>query len=123
ERALESYRAAVHALEKAGDPASALMIGTNVGNCLSLLGRTDDARAHYTHARDAQLGAGNANEALSAEYNLAYLDFLELRHELALAGLAHVRDEAETRGYPSLAALARLARAAIPLRLPPPRTA
>src|SRR5262249_46952874 len=117
ERALESYRDAVRALEKAGDPASALMIGTNVGNCLSLLGRCGEAREHYSRARDAQVQAGNANEALSAEYNLAYLDFLELRHELALAGLAQVRDEAETRGYPSLAALSRLDRAEILLRL------
>lgn len=117
ERALDSYRAAVRSLERAGDPASALMIGTNVGNCLSLLGRCDEARRHYTQAREAQLESGNANEQLSAEYNLAYLDFLELRHEEALTGLARVRDEAEARGYPSLAALARLDRAEILLRL------
>ena len=117
DRALESYRAAVKALERAGDRSSALMIGANVGNCLSLLGRCDEARRHYTVARDAQQAAGNANEALSAEYNLAYLDFLEMKHELALAGLAHVRDAAESRGYPSLAALARLDRAEILLRL------
>lgn len=117
ERALECYRAAVKSLEKAGDPASALMIGTNVGNCLSLLGRCDEARKHYTRAQEAQRASGNSNEQLSAEYNLAYLDFLELRHEQALAGLAHVRDEAEQRGYPSLAALARLDRAEILLRL------
>src|SRR5258705_6792876 len=54
ERALESYRAAVEKLEQAGDNASALMIGTNVGNFLSLLGRRDDARKHHTAARDAQ---------------------------------------------------------------------
>ena len=117
DRALERYRAAVKQLERAGDPASALMIGTNVGNCLSLLGRCDEARRHYTQAREAQRAAGNANEQLSAEYNLAYLDFLELRHEQALAGLAQVRDEAETRGYPSLAALSRLDRAEILLRM------
>ena len=117
ERALECYRAAVKSLERAGDQGSALMIGANVGNCLSLLGRCDEARKHYSAARDAQVAAGAANEALSAEYNLAYLDFLELKHELALAGLAHVRDEAEARGYPSLAALARLDRAEILLRL------
>lgn len=81
ERALESYRAAVKSLEKAGDKTSALMIGTNVGNCLSLLGRCDEARKHYTQARAAQITADNANEQLSAEYNLAYLDYLELRHE------------------------------------------
>src|SRR5258708_39454 len=107
ERALQCYRAAVKSLERAGDKASALMIGANVGNCLSLLGRCDEARKHYSAARDAQVAAGAANEALSAEYNLAYVDFLELRHELALAGLAHVRYEAEARGYPSPAALPR----------------
>lgn len=117
ERALASYRAARSALERAGDAAGARMIGANVGNCLSLLGRCDEARRHYHVARDAQLAAGNANEALAAEYNLAYLDFLELEHECALTGLARVRDEAEARGYPSLAALARLDRAEILLRL------
>lgn len=117
ERALDCYRAAVKELDRAGDPASALMIGTNVGNCLSLLGRCDEARRHYTQAREAQRTAGNANEQLSAEYNLAYLDFLELRHEQALSGLAAVRDEAESRGYPSLAALSRLDRAEILLRM------
>ena len=117
ERALGSYRAARSALERAGDAAGARMIGANVGNCLSLLGRCGEARRHYAAARDAQRAAGNANEALAAEYNLAYLDFLELEHERALAGLARVRDEAETRGYPSLAALSRLDRTEILLRL------
>ena len=45
ERALECYRAAVKSLERAGDAGSALMIGANVGNCLSLLGRCDVIRA------------------------------------------------------------------------------
>jgi len=117
ERALECYRSAVRALERVGDAGSALMIGANVGNCLSLLGRCEEARRHYAAARDALVAAGNSNEALSAEYNLAYLDFLELRHELALAGLARVRDEAERREFPSLAALARLDRAEILLRM------
>src|SRR5262249_60004228 len=67
ERALECYRAAVRALERAGDPARARMIGTNIGNCLSLLGRCDDARRHYLSARDAHAAAGATNEALSAE--------------------------------------------------------
>src|SRR5262249_48352577 len=117
ERALECYRAAGRALERAGGPARARMIGTNIGNCLSRLGRCGAARPHYLAARAAHPPAGATNEALSAEYNLAYLDFLELAHERALAGLAHVRDQAETRGYPSLAALARLDRAEILLRL------
>jgi tetratricopeptide (TPR) repeat protein len=117
ERALESYREAMRALERAGEAGNARMIGTNVGNCLSLLGRLGEARRHYTAARDAQAADGNANEQLSAEYNLAYLDFLELHHEQALTGLARVRDEAERRGYPSLAALSRLDRAEILLRL------
>ena len=117
DRALECYRNAVHALERAGDPGSALMIGANIGNCLSLLGRCDEARRHYSQAREALLAAENHNEALSAEYNLAYLDFLEFRHEQALAGLASVRDQAEQRGFPSLGALAHLDRAEILLRM------
>lgn len=117
ERALACYRQAMRALQREGDDASARMIGVNVGNCLSLLGRCDEAREHYRGARTAQEAAANANEALSAEYNLAYLDFLELRHEAALSGLAAVRERAESRGYPSLAALAALDRAEIFLRL------
>ena len=116
-RALECYRSAVRALELAGDTGSALMIGANIGNCLSLLGRCDEARQHCSAAREALLAIGNHNEALSAEYNLAYLDFLEFRHEEALAGLASVRDQAEQRGFPSLGALAHLDRAEILLRM------
>jgi len=117
ERALACYREAVRGLERAGDARSARMIGVNVGNCLSLLGRLDEARRHYRRAQQAQSAAGAANEALSAEYNLAYLDFLDHRAEAALAGLERVRDQADAREYPSLAALARLDRAEILLRL------
>lgn len=117
ERALACYRDAVRALRRAGDPRSALMIGTNVGNCLSLLGRCAEARRHYTAARVAHEKAGGHNEALSATYNLSYLDFLEHRDEAALEGLAVVRDQAIGHGYPSLAALARLDRAEIFLRM------
>lgn len=117
ERALACYRDAVRELQRAGDARSALMIGTNVGNCLSLLGRCDEARRHYTLARRALETAGAHNEALSAGYNLAYLDFLEHHDEAALEGLERVRVEAESRGYPSLAALARLDRAEIFLRM------
>lgn len=117
DRALECYRAAVRSLQRVGDAGSALMIGTNVGNCLSLLGRCDEARRHYTQAHAAHSAAGAHNEALSAAYNLAYLDFLEHHDEAALEGLARVREVAEERGYPSLAALARLDRAEIFLRM------
>ncbi|HTR98021.1 MAG TPA: CHAT domain-containing protein [Candidatus Acidoferrales bacterium] len=117
ERALDCYRAAIAALRRAGDERSARMIGTNVGNCLSLLGRCDEARAHYREARGAQAAAGAVSEALTAAYNLAYLDFLEHRHEAALTGLARVREEAQQRGLAALAALALLDRAEIFLRL------
>jgi hypothetical protein len=116
-RALACYRGAVRALERVGDPRSARMIGTNVGNCLSLLGRCDEARAHYRDAVRAHTAAGAMAEALNASYNLAYLDFLEHRDEAALAGLAQVRSEALERGLPSIAALARLDRAEIFLRM------
>jgi tetratricopeptide (TPR) repeat protein len=116
-RALTCYRRAVRALERSGDVRSARMIGTNVGNCLSLLGRCDEARAHYRAARRAHEAADAASEALNATYNLAYLDFLEHRDEAALVGLAAVREEAVTRGLPALAALARLDRAEIFLRM------
>ncbi|MCC6652985.1 MAG: CHAT domain-containing protein, partial [Candidatus Eisenbacteria bacterium] len=56
-------------------------------------------------------------EALTAIYNLAYLDFLEHRDEAALTGLAAVREEATSRGITHLAALARLDRAEIFLRM------
>lgn len=117
ERALECYRSAVRSLQRAGDARSARMVGVNVGNCLSLLGRLEEARRHYRGARRAQIEAGAPNEALSADYNLAYLDFLEHRPEVALEGLARVSAEAGSRDYPSLGALARLDRAEILLRL------
>lgn len=117
ERALTCYREAVRGLERAGDARSARMIGVNVGNCLSLLGRLDEARRHYRGAQRAQAAAGAINEALSAEYNLAYLDFLDHRAEAALVGLDRVREQADARDYPSLSALARLDRAEILLRL------
>jgi len=41
--------------------------------------------------------AGLESDALIADYNLAYLDFLEHRHEAALEGLARVRDDAAAR--------------------------
>jgi hypothetical protein len=116
-RALLCYRRAVRALEREGDSRSARMIGTNVGNCLSLLGRCAEARAHYRSARSAHEAADAASEALNATYNLAYLDFLEHRDEAALVGLAAVREEAIRRGLPALAALARLDRAEIFLRM------
>ena len=116
-RALACYRDAVRALERAGDARSARMIGTNVGNCLSLLGRCDEARAHYRAARRAHLAANAGAEALSASYNLAYLDFLEHRDEAALTGLMEVRGQALSLGIPSLAALALLDRAEIFLRM------
>ncbi len=93
------------------------MIGVNVGNCLSLLGRCSEARAHYRAARRAHHAAGAEAEALNAAYNLAYLDFLEHRDEAALVGLAAVREEALERGLPQLAALAHLDRAEIFLRM------
>ncbi len=116
-RALACYREAVRALERAGDPRSARMIGVNVGNCLSLLGRCSEARAHYRAARRAHQASGAEAEALNATYNLAYLDFLEHRDEAALVGLAAVREEALERGLPQLAALAHLDRAEIFLRM------
>lgn len=117
ERALACYRDAARTLQRIGDRDSARMIGVNIGNCLSLLGRLDEARRHYRAAERAQRAAGALNEALSAEYNLAYLDFLEHRYESSLEGLARVRSEALSRGYPSLGALVRLDRAEILLRM------
>lgn len=117
ERALERYRAARRALERAGDPLTVSLIGTNIGNCLSLLGRCEEARAHYADAGHAAREAGRPLDALRADYNLAYLEFLEQRFEAALESLGRVADEARARGVPSIAALAALDRAEILLRL------
>src|SRR5207244_36360 len=68
-------------------------------------------------AQRGQAAAGFELDALTAEYNLAYLEFLEHRYEAALEGLIRVRDEARGRGYPSIAALAALDRAEILLRM------
>jgi tetratricopeptide (TPR) repeat protein len=117
DRALARYRDARRTLARAGDPRGAAMIDGNVANCLSLLGRLAEARRLYVLAQRVNEAAGFAFEALNAEYNLAYLEFLEHRYESALEGLARVRDEAGPRGYPWLAALAWLDRAEIFLRL------
>src|SRR5207248_10158142 len=82
-RALACYRSAQRTLARTGDRGAAGLIGVNVANCLALLGRTAEARRHY---RDAAAAAGRAErplERLRALYNLAYLAFLEHRHETA----------------------------------------
>jgi tetratricopeptide (TPR) repeat protein len=117
DRALERYRAAHRALRRAGDPRSAAMVEGNIANCLSLVGRTDDARRLYRDAGREHAKAGFAVDALNADYNLAYLDFLEHRYERALDGLDDVRRAAAERGAPSLSALAALDRSEILLRL------
>jgi len=117
EAALARYREARRSLGRLGDAYERAQMGVNVGNCLSLLGRCGEARGFYREARDAAGTRGRPLDALRAEYNLAYLDFLEHRHEAALAALAKIGAESERRGYPSIAALARLDRAEIFLRL------
>jgi len=117
DRALGLYRRSRRALVAAGDARGAAIVDGNIANCLSLLGRCGEARRLYRRARDANARRGFAVDALNAEYNLAYLDFLEHRHERALHGLARVRETAGRDGPPSLAALAALDRAEIMLRL------
>jgi len=85
--ALERYREARGFLARAGDRRGSGMVDGNIANCLSLLGRTAEARRLYRGARRASATRGFAVEALNAEYNLAYLDFLEHRHERSLDGL------------------------------------
>ena len=117
ERALERYREARRSLARAGDARGAATVSGNVANCLALLGRLPEARRLYLEARRANQRAGFAFEALNAEYNLAYLDFLEHRYEEALDGLGRVRAQAGPRGYPWLGGLASLDRAEILLRM------
>jgi hypothetical protein len=117
ERALRRYREARASLGKLGDRYERAQMGVNVGNCLSLLGDCEPARRHYEEARVAAEEARRPLDALRAAYNLAYLDFLEHRHEQALGTLAAVGESAKTRGYPSIVALARLDRAEILLRM------
>jgi tetratricopeptide (TPR) repeat protein len=121
--ALPLYRRAHRTLAALGDARMAAMVEGNVANCLALAGRTVAARAAYLSAERALGGAGAAVDALGARYNLAYLDFLEHRHERALTGLAAVRDEAARRGAPALEALASLDAAEILLRLNAPHDA
>ncbi|MBI5709814.1 MAG: CHAT domain-containing protein [Candidatus Eisenbacteria bacterium] len=116
-RALACYRDATRGLRRAGDTRGAALVEINVANCLALLGQPAPARRHYLSARRAGAAAGFELDALNAEYNLAYLDFLEHRHEAALDALAAVRRAARDHGYPSLAALATLDRAEILLRM------
>jgi len=115
--ALPLYRRARQALARAGEPRMAVLVDGNVANCLSLVGRCGEARRLYRRAEHSHARAGAHVDALRARYLLAYLDYLELRHERALEGLEAVRREAEGRGVPSLVALAALDRAEIFLRL------
>ncbi|MBI5837021.1 MAG: CHAT domain-containing protein [Candidatus Eisenbacteria bacterium] len=117
DRAMERYRGARRALARAGDTRGAALVDGNIGNCLSLLGRCDEARTLYRRARAAHARRGYALDALNGDYSLAYLDFLEHRHERALEGLARVREQARDSGSPSLSALSALDRAEILLRL------
>lgn len=117
EAALARYREARAALGRLGDGYERAQMGVNVGNCLSLLGRCGPARGFYREALAAAEKKGRPLDALRAAYNLAYLDFLEHRHEAALESLAKVGAASAERGYPSIAALARLDRAEIFLRL------
>jgi tetratricopeptide (TPR) repeat protein len=115
--AVDRYRRAHRRLARAGDARAAGMIQGNIANCLSLLGRTGEARRLYQASRAASARAGQAVDALNADYNLAYLDFLEHRHEQALDGLSRARAEADRAGVSSIVALTRLDAAEILLRL------
>ncbi len=121
--ALPVYRRAHRTLAHAGDARGAAMIEGNLANCLSLVGRLKESRASYVRAQRTLAANGFAVDALGAGYNLAYLDFLEHRHERALSGLAAVREEAATRGAPALQALTSLDSAEILLRLNAPHDA
>ena len=116
QRALLRYREARRTLARAGDSPGAARVDGNVANCLSLLGRLDEARRLYRAARRVHAAAGLELDALIADYNLAYLDFLEHRHEAALEGLLRVGEAAHARGFVSIGALAALDRAEIHLR-------
>jgi CHAT domain-containing protein len=117
ERALRRYREARASLRRLGDTYEWSQMGVNEGNCLSLLGDCAAARRHYETARDAAEAKERPLDQLRAEYNLAYLEFLEHRHEAALDALASLGERSRARGYPSIAALARLDRAEILLRM------
>ncbi|HTO92200.1 MAG TPA: CHAT domain-containing protein [Candidatus Sulfotelmatobacter sp.] len=117
ERALARYREARTALHRLGDRYEWSQMGVNEGNCLSLLGDCAAARRHYETARNAAEQNDRPLDQLRAEYNLAYLEFLEHRHEAALDSLARIGERSRSRGYPSIAALAKLDRAEILLRM------
>ncbi|HEY2955274.1 MAG TPA: CHAT domain-containing protein [Candidatus Eisenbacteria bacterium] len=116
-RALECYREARSVLARASDARGVAMVDGNVANCLSMMGLLGAARRRYRHARRALARAGFPLDALSSEYNLAYLEFLEHHDERALRELERVRAAARASGCPSLVALATLDRAEILLRL------
>jgi tetratricopeptide (TPR) repeat protein len=115
--ALESYQRARGALARAGDERGRGLVAGNVANCLSLLGRLGEARKLYLDSRQASVRGGFMVDALNADYNLAYLEFLDQRHERALEDLERVRGTARGAGVPGIAALSGLDRAEILLRL------
>ena len=115
--ALESYRRARGALARAGDERGRGLVAGNVANCLSLLGRLGEARRLYLDSRQASVRGGFMVDALNVDYNLAYLEFLDQRHERALEDLERVRGTARGAGVPGIAALSALDRAEILLQL------
>ncbi len=114
-RALALYDEARRILAR--DPFSRSVVDVNMANCLSSVGRSGPARRKYGAAVRVFTAGGHTLRALNARYNFAYLDYLEHRHERALAGMADIRSEATTMGAASLVALAALDRAEILLRL------
>ena len=115
--ALQSYQRARGALKRARDDRGQGLVAGNVANCLSLLGRLGEARKLYRQSRQSSLRGGFMVDALNADYNLAYLEFLDHRHERALDDLERVRGTARGAGVPGIAALSGLDRAEILLRL------
>ena len=117
DQALDRYRRARRALGRAHDARGQAIVDINIANCFSLLGRLPEARRLYQTSRRINAQQGFAVDALNAQYNLAYLEFLEHHHERALEDLEHVRVAAGERGIPALVALPALDRAEILLRL------
>ncbi len=114
-QALDMYSEARAALGR--NAFGRAVIDVNLGNCLSSVGRCAEARRRYVSAGRTFTHSGHAVRALNADYNLAYMDFLEHRHERALAGLAAVRERATGAQAASIVALVSLDRAEILLRL------
>ncbi len=104
--ALDLYRQALAAWERAGDTRSVSMAAFNIGEILSAQGRLDEAEPLLRDAERASRAAGGSTDIAESMMETALLDARRGNVERALAALAEARRLLEESGDRSSALLA-----------------